>query len=94
MNVQQQTNDEAHQIARLALYWALENTCMLIPPGSQTPLHWVWDEEDLSLVRETGQETLRFHVARVNQRRLGVLVWSDNDGQTTWEGFIPAEVFE
>lgn len=81
--------------AREALDWAIDNTCLTIPPPVRNPYAWQWNADDASLHCLTDEGDFRFHLALERRGRfrirIAVLSWEDDDGKATWEAEMPAE---
>lgn len=85
----------AEERTREALEWALEHTCLAIPPGCRTAAFWQWNGDDVQLQATTADGDFRFHVAAERRRgvktRIAILSWEDDQGTATWEAEMPNE---
>lgn len=81
----------AESIAREALDWAIDETCLKIPKPLTNPWssYWAWDDDELTLTALTDDGEYRFHIGATLTAVLSV---TDNDGKVEWEADAPATV--
>lgn len=94
----------AESIAREALDWAIDETCLKIPKPLTNPWSsaWAWDEDELTLTALTDDGEYRFNIGATLTAVLSVtsawasmtcfLTWKDDDGKVEWEADAPAKV--
>lgn len=86
--------ENAERTTRDALEWAIQETVLRLPSDLHQVDEWEWDQHDLSLFSQRGDNSVfRFHVAakRLASRklRIAVMTITDDHGTVTWEADLP-----
>lgn len=81
--------------ARLALGWAIRNSCIRFPVPLRDPGAWVWDPHYLRLTAQNASD-FDFHLAAQRRgkrlERIAILTITDGSGNVRWESVLPPDI--